>query len=329
MGGYGSGRTKTHHITGECIPIDTSRLLKQKLLADEKREQGQTWTFTTTAKYLQREAYSVRHKEVEKQTQHSIHVLVERYDQGGTFARWDAIGHVTIGYTYSVEDENKGKQVVDLPLVVTHPNYGGVRYWFLAPCCGERVRIVYLPTFGETLSLPSCRKCIALNYASQQSSYIDHHIAREKHLLINYGWTWAEFEYDMMKEHYFEITPEYREKKLRSQYMVQMHFIKRLISHNRFMLKHHTQIFRTIRSTEDRCTYLEHLLGEWGTRHVLMVLEHSRGHPYAPMEEIEGLTYIIGNQPKKEGKDPMMDDQKLIQFKQQIENDLEWLDKAA
>jgi hypothetical protein len=334
MGGYGSGRRKTHRTTYECIAIDTTQLLKQKLLTGEKRENGITMTFSLSTKDMPFVSeYSRMCKERDTQSKHSLHVLVKRYDEGNpgnTFARWDAVGQVTMGYCYRIGDEGKGKQVVELPLVVTHPNYGGVRYWLLAPCCGQRVRIVYLPTFGGSVCvLPQCRKCLDLNYASQQASYIERHITREKHLLANYGYCWAAHEYQCMKEHYFQITPEYREKKARSELERHLHLIKMLMSFNRLMLHTHIREFRTLICMEDRCIYLEQVLSEWGTGHTLNMLIASRGHRYALPGEIDGLVKIISEQPAKETHDYTMDDQKLSLIKVQIEDELEWLDKAA
>ncbi|MFN8493989.1 MAG: hypothetical protein U0350_40700 [Caldilineaceae bacterium] len=49
-------------------------------------------------------------------------------------------------------------------VVTTKPNYGGVRYWWLCPQCGRRVRILY----GGKRFL--CRKCHRLTYATSQAS---------------------------------------------------------------------------------------------------------------------------------------------------------------
>src|SRR5947209_3195821 len=197
MGGFGSGRRKQFHITWECCPIDTTQLLKQKLLTGKLR-QGATLTFTGGTQDLQGKV---------TETTHRLHCIVERYERGkaGKFAQWEAVGQVTLLYGVRISEEDQGKHWIDLPLVVTHPNYGGQRYWFLAPCCGRRVRVVYLPTFdGRVRVLPECRECLGLYYASQQQSYIDRHITYEKYLLSNYGYYWANWEYNWeLKEHYF------------------------------------------------------------------------------------------------------------------------------
>ncbi len=53
-------------------------------------------------------------------------------------------------------------------VVTTRPNYGGVRYWWLCPQCGRRVRILY----GGELFL--CRKCHQLTHATSQASKGDY-----------------------------------------------------------------------------------------------------------------------------------------------------------
>ena len=57
----------------------------------------------------------------------------------------------------------------DYPLAVTWTpcHLGGVRPWFLCPCCSRRVAILY---GGAGFA---CRHCRSLNYASQQASKRD------------------------------------------------------------------------------------------------------------------------------------------------------------
>ena len=82
MGGYGSGRKKVHAITGECLPLDTSFLLKRKMLTG-KLKQGGELTFTISAK-------DVKGKMTE--THHTLHCIVERYgDEGGRFRDIDRL----------------------------------------------------------------------------------------------------------------------------------------------------------------------------------------------------------------------------------------------
>jgi hypothetical protein len=49
---------------------------------------------------------------------------------------------------------------------------GGQRPWFLAPCCGRRVALLY------SSILFACRHCLSLNYASQQASKRDRPLDR-------------------------------------------------------------------------------------------------------------------------------------------------------
>src|SRR6266568_4652247 len=106
MGGYGSGRRKQYHITNECFPIDTSLLLKQKLLTGKLR-QGATITFTTTSKDLQGNMTEKRHH---------LHCIVKRNAPGeaGELTKWNAVGQVTLFYGVRIAGEEKGQHCVDL-----------------------------------------------------------------------------------------------------------------------------------------------------------------------------------------------------------------------
>lgn len=62
-----------------------------------------------------------------------------------------------------------------IPLVYSHPHFGGTRHWFLCPLCHEearaplRVRKLYLPLGEETAF--GCRQCHALTYDCCQDSH--------------------------------------------------------------------------------------------------------------------------------------------------------------
>jgi hypothetical protein len=258
MGGYGSGRRKRHHITYEGVPIDTMSLLKRGLLTGEKLSTGAKVAYTIQAKDLKGKV---------TETHHALYVRVKRYpedDQAGEFACCDAIGQVTLLYGVKVGGEDQGMQRADIPLMVTHPNYGGVRYWLLAPCCGRRVRMVYLPIFGVNRVLPECRTCLDLHYASQMQSYVERCKTYEKHLLANYGWVWAELEYHSLREHYLEITPEIEYSRQRSIIDMRMRMLRLLMSFTRVMLRTHMYNLRSLKSEEDRRVYLEHVVEQHG-----------------------------------------------------------------
>ena len=55
-----------------------------------------------------------------------------------------------------------------ITLEITKPNYGGVRWWFKCPGCGERVANLYIKK-----RFFWCRKCNNLSYRSQQYSFYD------------------------------------------------------------------------------------------------------------------------------------------------------------
>ena len=119
MGGYGSGRRKAYPITSECLPLDTSFLLKRNLLTGKQLEQGGELTFTSSTKDI---------KDKVTETHHNLYCIVERYgDEAGEFSKWDAAGHITLIYGVKRGDQHTNSSQ-DIPLVVTHPNYGGVRW---------------------------------------------------------------------------------------------------------------------------------------------------------------------------------------------------------
>jgi hypothetical protein len=77
-----------------------------------------------------------------------------------------------LGFTKSGSDPlpipsatvNFGSQPVQVKLVATTPNFGGRRYWYLCPHCGQRVRKLYE---ADGTSFPACRTCLGLQYESQ------------------------------------------------------------------------------------------------------------------------------------------------------------------
>ena len=47
-------------------------------------------------------------------------------------------------------------------------HYGGVRYWFLCPCCGRRAGKLYVPADGRSLRW-GCRHCYHLTYEQRRA----------------------------------------------------------------------------------------------------------------------------------------------------------------
>jgi hypothetical protein len=75
---------------------------------------------------------------------------------------------------YRTADSTGEEAELTIPLIVTRPYFGGLRYWFACPgdtpdgACGNRVRALYLPP-GETKF--ACRNCHDLTYASSRMSH--------------------------------------------------------------------------------------------------------------------------------------------------------------
>lgn len=67
-------------------------------------------------------------------------------------------------------------------LGTTGCNLGGARTWFICPCCGRRVAILYI---GK---VPACRKCYQLSYPSQCETSNDRQIRRLDNIRERLGW---------------------------------------------------------------------------------------------------------------------------------------------
>jgi hypothetical protein len=198
-----------------------------------------------------------------------ISYIVERFESPqrdlGPGARQPVLGNLILAYIAKQGDKEQ-HCVVPISLVATPCNYGGHRWWMLSPCCGAKVRAVYIG--GKNIYL-TCRECQDLHYQSQRASYIERQIAYEKHLLSNYGYAWAAHEYHNLKEHYFKITPEYLYKARKSELERELHFMRRLIEFDRVMLKTDLRAVRSLKSDEDKQVYLEHRAQQIGRGYAL------------------------------------------------------------
>jgi hypothetical protein len=251
MGGYLSGRRKRHSLTSECIELDLQSLRKYKLLTGKKPRAGGDLTFTIESK-------DVKGKVTRKEHHLSVIVYHEEHST-----------HLKLLYGVKRPGEEESQSYMhDIPLETTQPNYGGQRYWYRAPCCGRRVRVLYLALYGKC-DLPRCRECLGLHYASQMQSYIERHKTYERHLLANYGYAWAEMEYDCLREHYLEITPEIEYLRQRSVLDMRIRMLRRLMSFTRVMLRIHMHNLRSLRNEEDRQMYYDHVVKEHGESYAL------------------------------------------------------------
>jgi len=250
MGGYGSGRLKMSRLTTECIAIDTMQF------KDYLRTPG-----TTTGHLVITSGAMKDH--CPPDVIPGLAYCIERFERHTKWPFYD--GKLTLDYVVK-----RGKQEQDvsisIPLITAPCNYGGVRWWMVAPCCGKRVRAVYI---GSMLLSPMCRTCQGLHYESQRSSYIEKHITYEKYLLSNYGLQWEYNEYHSLKEHYFEITPEYEYKMRMSQLEQDLHLMRLLIDFETKMLKIHLRDMTSLKSDKDKVLYLEQVVKERGQDYAL------------------------------------------------------------
>ncbi len=330
MGGIGSGRTKQHETTSDYLPIDTAHLRKYGLLSGNDTR--------TNGKLFYTLRWKSRKEEVTEET-HSLYFLVERYppDASGEFTRWGASGHVSVGYSYDrAMPEHVRRKPFDLPLLTSQCNYGGTRYWFLSPCCGKRVRVLYLPaTTVFTAAPPACRDCLGLHYASQQQSYIERHKTYERLLLANYGYTWAQWDYSKLKEHYQKITPQWQYIMQKSVAERNLELTEHLISFNRVMLRTHMYTLRSLKSADDRLTYLAHLIKEHGQSYALDLIRTTRMSEQI-QKDIAGLSqddfeqaYLKEAEADGEYPSEPTSLHSLIERKKEIQDELKRLKPAA
>ncbi len=73
------------------------------------------------------------------------------------------VGEGSIRLRYSIKNTGEQKDY-DVGLSYTGCNYGGARPWFLCPCCGRRVAVLY----GGAVF--ACRHCYKLAYQVQRES---------------------------------------------------------------------------------------------------------------------------------------------------------------
>lgn len=276
MGGYGSGRPAAHTLVTDCLALDTTTLRRRKAFTG-KLKQGIDLTFTVTEKDVTGRVTAEKH--------HSLSCIVQRYgDDEGKFTQVGASGHLTLLYGVKQGDSIE-KVCQEVGLVTTRPNYGGQRWWFVAPCCGRRVRILYLPLSGQRIR-PECRGCLNLHYVSQRQSYVERHKAYELHLLRNFGYWWAQDEYHRIKEHHLKLTPELVYMAKRSEFTRELEIMQRLIRCQRMMLRDPIRALRSLKSEDDRRVYIAHLVEQHGEGYVLDLIRIVKlGIEGAPVEE--------------------------------------------
>jgi hypothetical protein len=240
MGGYGSGRPKMSRLTTECIAIDMMQF--KDILRTPGISQGQ---FLVTGGSMSENCPPDKIP--------GLTYTIERHDEQH--------GRITLGY---IATQGYGKERHYRPCILLESlpcQWGGVRWLMLAPCCERRARILYI---GGTSVDPLCRKCQGLHYQSQRSSYVERHITYEKYLLRNYGLQWEHDTYHSLKEHYFDITPEYAYKMRMSQLEQDLHLMRLLIDFETKMLKIHLRDMASLHSDEDKHLYLEQVANECG-----------------------------------------------------------------
>ena len=148
MGGYGSGRRGGRETTDDYRRLDVRELHRAGVLVPGWRG-GWRW---------------MRRGETRAEINIEVHELAMmlRYTATNGGERKD--------YSYAVG------------LSWTGCNYGGRRPWFLCPCCGRRVAILY----GGAMF--ACRHCRRLAHESQRETAGDRAIRRADAIRDRLGW---------------------------------------------------------------------------------------------------------------------------------------------
>jgi hypothetical protein len=145
MGGYGSGRTGGGPLTQDCLRLDVAQLMRQHFIAPGQHTTGTlTWACTTSGSISARIGFEADLRDVD--------------------AAWMRVRRLpTTKPSASCRREQ-------LRLVTTIPTYGGMRWWFLCPLSGRRVRVLYRPLQGECFA---SRQAGGLAYRSQRQTNTD------------------------------------------------------------------------------------------------------------------------------------------------------------
>jgi hypothetical protein len=129
------------------------------------------------------------------------------------------------------------------------------------------------------------------------ASYIELHKTYERHLLANYGLTWAAWRYDHeLKEHYLKMTPELWALRMKSVIDWNMHLVKEIIKCDLMIYRTDLANLRSLRREEDRQMYLDHMNTKRRELDTLRVIRLLRA-----CIEYERLIYEVNTQVMPDG----------------------------
>ena len=98
---------------------------------------------------------------------------------------------IVLMYTISDREGNKADYKDTIRLLTTDCYFGGIRYWFGCPSCGQRVGVLYLASGNIYFR---CRHCNNLSYQSRNRCMMETygHTSRQIEKLRNQikRWTW-------------------------------------------------------------------------------------------------------------------------------------------
>lgn len=144
MGSYLSGRTSGAPIVEDALRLDMADLTKRELVRGGQRNRG-TLLWTQDGKLI----------------------ALAQYQSDLT----DPVGgRLDFQYILPASGTAVVQRRAQFHLTTTRPRYGGLRWWFLCPLTGRRVRVLYLPP--GTAQFAS-RQAGRLGYRSQRQTRTD------------------------------------------------------------------------------------------------------------------------------------------------------------
>jgi hypothetical protein len=150
MGGSGSGnhyhgwRSSKKTTVEACRQLDANRWMREGVLKAGVRHLG-SWAWYSDAQRTQRTSA----------IGYEVNTVTDE-------------PYVRLTYTFTERGQDIAYRI---PLSVTRPRFGGLRWWFICPLscrgrpCGRRVGKLYLPAGADYYG---CRHCHNLTYASVQ-----------------------------------------------------------------------------------------------------------------------------------------------------------------
>lgn len=126
MGGWGSGRTREHHLVDDALTLNLPLMLRRGLV-----KKGRSGRQMLRFRFGGERCASIR----------------LAYDLTDPYESW-----LRLNYTRTFHDGGRTRVEQLIRLTYTEPNFGGRRWWMVCPSDGRRVAKLYLPPGGDTFA---------------------------------------------------------------------------------------------------------------------------------------------------------------------------------